>query len=382
MNYEWSNTAGINSLRGFSYQIKVFVLSLAKIKIGQQVEYETIEDVNIKTFDPLKLDDKCMGIINSHGGNETNYAIQVKQTTISNESAKKILFNWLLLEERGDVQEYQLFTDSSYDNDNNVFDCDKEKLFEEIKQSKARRNSLIARVKSIYGSDQVKFETAVKSIEKKHKFISSKNIDNEIFESFSDIFLKDGVEETIYQLRIRELTSFVVKGIFASIEQRAPFVCDYLMFRREAESICERIQNKKIDIDYGCFVNANPICINEFRGTREFVQLSYCGLSDTNILTHLKYKEYYQQYRMMNLGNGKTDLVDNVELTSVENFVMVKDTLQQEKRDTPINRLSETKKMENSYSSSTQIKNGALIYLTKNDVDKERQISWKDEQDE
>ena len=52
MDMERINTAGIDSLRGFSYQIKVFVWSLAGIKSGERVEYETIDDVNIQAINP------------------------------------------------------------------------------------------------------------------------------------------------------------------------------------------------------------------------------------------------------------------------------------------------------------------------------------------
>lgn len=382
MDYGYSNTAGINSLRGFSYQIKVFVLSLAKIKNGEQVEYETIDDVNIKTINPLNFDEKCEGIINSTGCGGTNCAIQVKRTTISGESAKKILFNWLLLEARGTVQEYRLFVDTSYGNEDIIFAHDKDKLFDEVKKTKARSDALIAQVKSIYGTDKENFKKTIQKIKDNHKFISSENIDDEILDAYTDIFIRDGVVDSIYELRIMELFNFIVKGIFASVEKREPFICDYLTFRREAENICERIKNERIDIDYGCYIKANPVCVEDFSETREYIQLNYCELSETNILTYLRHKQYYQQYRMMNLGNGRIDLVDNIELTSVENFGMVKEILQQEYRDIPRNRLNETKKMENSYSNSTQIKYGSLIYLTREDVDEERQISWKDEENE
>lgn len=382
MDFECVNTAGIDSLRGFSYQIKVFVWSLAKIKSGEQVEYETIDDVNIQTINPLDFDDKCAGVINSIDNNKTNRAIQVKRTTLGSEMAKKVLFNWLLLEARGDVLEYQLFTDSTYGNDDIIFSQDMDRLFDEIKQSRARSNALITQVKSVYGTDKERFETALQKIKENHKFVSIDDIDDELLNAFADIFVRDGVVDSIYELRIIELINFVIKGVFSSIEKRKPFICDYLTFRREAESICERIRNEKIDIDYACYTKANPVCIENFTETREYIQLMHCNLSGKNIQIHLGYRQYYQQYRMMNLGNGRADLLDDIELTSVENFVMVKDTLQQEGRDIPINRLNETKKMENSYSSSTQIRNGALVYLTKEDVDVERQISWKDEQDE
>lgn len=382
MDFGCVNTAGINSLRGFSYQIKVFVWSLAKIKSGEQVEYETIDDVNIQTISPSNFDDKCAGVINSINNKKKNRAIQVKRTTIDSETAKKVLFNWLLLEARGDILEYQLFTDSFYGNGDIIFNQDMNILFDEIKQSKARSNALVAQVKSVYGTDKEKFEIAIKKIKKNHKFVSIDNIDNELLNAFTDIFVRDGVVDSIYELRIIELINFVIKGVFSSIEKREPFICDYLTFRREAESICERIRNEKIDINYACYTKANPICIKDFIETREYIQLMYCNLSEKNIQTHLGYRQYYQQYRIMNLGNGRADLLEDIELTSVENFIMVKDTLQHEGRDVPINRLNETKRMENSYSSSTQIKNGVLVYLTKKDMEPERQISWKDEQDE
>lgn len=380
MEFECSNTAGIDSLRGFSYQIKVFVWALASLKNGQRVEYETIDDVNIRSINPSNFDDECRGIINSIDNNWINQAIQVKRTKIDNKTAKKILFNWLLLENRGDVREYQIVTEDFYKNSDIIFNQDTDAIFQEIKKAKIKRNdALIAQVKSIYGADKDKFKNAIKNIRKKHKFISVDSIDEELFNAFADIFVKDGVVESIYELRIIELINYAIKGIFSSIENRQPFICDYLAFRREAENICERIQNKKINIDYACYTKANPIYIERFAETREYIQLKYCKLSEKNIQTHLGYEQYYKQYRMMNLGNGREDLLDNIEITSAENFSMVKDILQQEKRDVPLNRLNETKKMENSYSDSIQIKNGALVYLTKEDMDEERQISWKDD---
>ncbi len=377
-----NNLAGIDSLRGFSYQIKVFILALAQIKNGEQVEYETIDDLNIRSITPSNFDDKCDGVINSKDDKKTNCSIQVKRSTINAKVARKILFNWLLLEARGDVKSYQLFTDSAYENKDIIFNQDVNTLFNVIKKSKARSDALISKVKSIYGTDEDKFKAAMQKIKDNHKFVSVDNIDNEIRIALSDIFVKDGVVDSIYNLRITELIKFVIKGIFLSIEKRQPFVCDYLTFRKEAEIICERIQNEKIEVDYSCYIKANPVCVEDYTETREYIQLMHCGLSIQNIHTHLRHKQYYQHYRIMNLGNGREDLLDNIELTSVENFVMAKDLLQHEGRDRPINRLNETKKMENSYSNTTQIKNGALIYLTKKDIDLDRQISWKDEKNE
>ena len=42
---ESPNDAGLNSLSGFSYQIKVFILKMTQLKGNQQVEFETLDDV-------------------------------------------------------------------------------------------------------------------------------------------------------------------------------------------------------------------------------------------------------------------------------------------------------------------------------------------------
>ncbi|XER07857.1 hypothetical protein SRRS_34500 [Sporomusa rhizae] len=42
-----SDSSGINSLRGGSFQVKVFVYYMVMLKKGMQIEFETLEDVNI-----------------------------------------------------------------------------------------------------------------------------------------------------------------------------------------------------------------------------------------------------------------------------------------------------------------------------------------------
>lgn len=55
------NNAGLNSLSGFSYQIKVFMLQLARLKEKQRVEFETLDDVTVR-YIPNKdsVSDSCI----------------------------------------------------------------------------------------------------------------------------------------------------------------------------------------------------------------------------------------------------------------------------------------------------------------------------------
>jgi len=70
--------------------------------------------------------------------------------------------------------------------------------------------------------------------------------------------------------------------------------------------------------------------------------------------------------------------IRDIEETTFENFENTKFILQKEGNDTPFQRLTETKKLPNSYADSEQIKYGSGIYLTREE-ELEHQISWEDE---
>lgn len=376
------STAGIDSLRGFSYQIKVFLLYLATIRENEQVEYETVDDVSIQSLNESNFDEKCKGYMFFNKDANTYSAIQVKRTSITKAVAKNIFLNWILLQNRGDVEEYIVFTEDAYQNTDDIFEIDCDNFFEEIQESKKRKDALITKVKSMVGGDKDKFINIIKEIKNHHKFRSIENIDDEIRQAYSSIFMKGGVADSIYNLRINELHNFIIKNLFACLEKRKPYVCTYSKFIQEAELICNRITNEKIELSYPNYIKTNPIRMNELVGTREYKQLQYCGLLESALKLNLGYRQYYQQYRLMNLENGKVENMDNIEITSFENFIQTKDKVQADNNDTPRNRFEETKKCSNSYASTEQIRYGALIYLTGENIEKDMKISWKDDENE
>ena len=85
------SNAGIDSLRGFSYQIKVFLLFLSQIKENEKIGYETIDDVSIQKLNESNFDEKCDGYVSVKTGINIYTAIQVKRTTITIDVAKGIL---------------------------------------------------------------------------------------------------------------------------------------------------------------------------------------------------------------------------------------------------------------------------------------------------
>ena len=112
--------------------------------------------------------------------------------------------------------------------------------------------------------------------------------------------------------------------------------------------------------------------------SREYKQLLACKMPQKLIETHLQYGSYYQNVCYKYLELNKISKIRDIEVTTFDNFENVKFMLQTEGKDTPVQRLSETKKQPNSYADSEQIKYGAGIYLTRED-EVEHQISWEDE---
>lgn len=47
-----TDTGGINSLSGFAYQIRVFVLYMLTMEKDMQTEFETLEDVALNNLSP------------------------------------------------------------------------------------------------------------------------------------------------------------------------------------------------------------------------------------------------------------------------------------------------------------------------------------------
>lgn len=108
-NIESVNNAGLNSLSGFSYQIKVFIYRLTMLIPGQQVEFETLDDVAVR-FLPTNdtISDSCLKW--SIDNDSTIEVFQVKQTNVTEKVGRQILYNWLLAyNQRAEITTFTIY---------------------------------------------------------------------------------------------------------------------------------------------------------------------------------------------------------------------------------------------------------------------------------
>lgn len=377
-----NNDSGIQSLSGFAYQIRVFVYYMSKMTSKMQIEFETLEDVVVKNPNANILDQNSIefrSLLKQENGYDV---IQVKRTSIDNDSRQKILYNWMLLEEKNiNVSSYILFTDDSYKNPDIIFEITPDELFLIVTESKKKANSLVSKVKSTYGTDFDKFKIAYKKVKDNYSFISETNLDANIMNGFAIIFRREGVSDLIYALRIKELIQTITYEILSAIDKKSSYICTYKIMMQKAEDICDRIKDNYYEPDYTIFRKTNSINLADqiVANSREYKQLFSCNLSAKRIEEHLIYHQYYRSIRYRYLEDNKLNFVDNIEKTTYDNFCDVKEYLTENNTDTPYNRLDCTKNKQNYYAPKNQTRYGSCIHLTTDSIDNNSKISWEDE---
>lgn len=377
------NDSGITSLAGFAYQIRVFVYYMSKIIDDTwQIEFETLEDVAVKTITPYLLDKKSDTFRSLLKNQETYWAVQVKRTKINKDTKQKIIFNWLLLEKsKQNISKYILFTEQSYDNKGDLFDTTSIDLFNIIVKSNKRANSLISKVKNSYKNDYDGFKNAYEKIQEKYYFISENNLDEMIRDGFSLSFHRGATCKIIYKLRIKEFVQNITNEIMRTINNKTPYICTYKNMMYKVEDICDRIKDNKYEPSFAEFKKCRIINLsdNSIAKSREYKQLTKCSLTEQRIIEHLLFQQYYESIKFRYYEDNRLDYIENIEETTYSNFCDAKEYLEDIANDTPRRRLNTTKEKYNCYATNNQIRYGACIHLTNEKTDNRHKISWEDE---
>lgn len=377
------NNSGIHSLAGFAYQTKVFAYYAFQLTENERVEFETIEDVNIKKVIPEMIDKLCETTQCKIMGDITNRAVQVKHTTLTTANKKQLIMNWILLEnDENKIVDYILFTDKSYGNKDDLFKvCDRE-FYYEISSSNSRSDAIISKVKNLGISSYEVFEEITNTIKNKYKFISLDNIEDEIVGKAS-LHFRLADNKVVFEQRLNEFLQYITAEIMNAVSEKTPFILSFEDFISKIEDISTRFTKNVTVPSYSEFKKVNDIDLNdsEVGKTREYKQLVHCELPDNLIKKQLLYGIYYKETALQYMENNRPNRVENILLTTKENFDDIKFRLERIFEDTPVNRLDKTQQCTNSYADNEQIKYGSAIYLTNDEVG-ENQISWKDEDNE
>lgn len=372
------DNGGIYSLAGFAYQIKVFVLNVLELKNGYTLEYETIDDVALKmAADKLdEHEDDLCSIFTA----TSRRAIQVKKTQVTNSIAKKVVKNWILADKNNaDIEQFVLVTDREVDMD--VFvDLDVDEIFKEVNAATGNK-SIDAKVKKI-GYTETELKQKVRDIVSMSSIQKYENIDEEIENKFNDFFIRYGVSEATYYIRIKEFLQQITVEILDAVGNGQPYLLTYESMSKIKNRIVTNYTDEKWEPSFSQFRRLKKVNLEDLAviKSREYMQLKTCeSLKEEDIYRHLQWGEYYVNSKRGYYERGMAFLVEDIENTAYDNFCDAKMELRNRAEDTPDNRLIETKSKSNSKAVDEQIRYGVCINLTSEDTDESIQISWKDD---
>lgn len=372
------DNGGIYSLAGFAYQIKVFVLNVLELKNGYTLEYETIDDVALKmAADKLdEHEDDLCSIFTA----TSRRAIQVKKTQVTNSIAKKVVKNWILADKNNaDIEQFVLVTDREVDME--VFvDLDVDEIFKEVNAATGNK-SIDAKVKKI-GYSETELKQKVRDIVSMSSIQKYENIDEEIENKFNDFFIRYGVSEATYYIRIKEFLQQITVEILDAVGNGQPYLLTYESMSKIQNRIVTNYTDEKWEPSFSQFRRLKKVNLEDLAviKSREYRQLKTCeSLKEEDIYRHLQWGEYYVNSKRGYYERGMAFLVEDIENTAYDNFCDAKMELRNRAEDTPDNRLIETKSKSNSKAVDEQIRYGVCINLTSEDTDESIQISWKDD---
>lgn len=379
-----ATSAGLNSLSGFSFQIKAFILMMTQLTDGKCVEFETLDDVVVRDIPSNdKAHDSCIKTRETEDG--TIIAFQVKQTKVTDSIARKIVYNWLLaLNKNPSICSFELIVDKGYSYVSTVFSNSAEKEYKIVMDSDLGGNALVTQVKEIYKDRPEGFKKDFEFIKDHQCSRPISNIEHDIAEKLCLPFHSSmsDADNPHFSMRIKELFIRVCARIMECAGNRIPYICSYAEYLQLCEEICKNISEEQYNPDYDSF---KTVCMSSgieeaVRKSREYRQLGYCKLTDSDRIEHLRWEQYYQNIRQHYLTDAKKGQISKTEDVAYRNYADVVAILQEDDKDTPKRRLVNTKKQPISTLSDEYSRWGAYIFLTREES--EQQISWKDEEGE
>lgn len=383
-NENQSYDPGIVSLSGFAYQMKVFIYLFASLQKGEQIEFETLDDIAIQKFAQSdEHNDLCVKA--KKDAENTITVFQVKQTNVSAAKSRNILYNWLLaLNKNRSVSKFTLYIDNSYTASDAAFTNGYAKEYATIIDSDKDPAALVTKVKSIYKNNEERFKKDYDFVTSNYAITQIQNIDSELIDVLATAlhFDANSIGPVYAKQRLDELFTRVCARIMTSISQRKPFYSCREEIMQICDEICRNISPDKYAPDYSSFESLHSFneISAEVQASRAYKQLQHCNLDKPNTMKHLLWQQYYQNIRHHYLLDAQQSTVDAIEDIAAENHKNVVIDLQEDGKDTPRRRLVRTKQQTISALNDEHSRWGAYVFLTNDTGD--RQISWKDDENE
>lgn len=366
--------AGITSQYGFLFQRYVFInVALERASMDRFFVYEGVDDIDVSEehrIYSIKDFDKTF--------------IQVKSGAVSRECWAKVLGNWLLIDE--EMSEYRITLENElsfdiFDNEIISFVCDyfingstkasssiSNKVFKKyIEGQKSAEENLRKRIMDLLGFVSL-------------EVVSFDDISKRIDDIFSSTYCPDiKIYEVAKKCRCERFLEYINAQIDDAIKEKSSYTLRYADLYKEINRATSDISDGKYSIDIGEMKRrkkseAEAILNND--SFREVTQLRKVNSNNGFIISELIKELLYRDFRAVYCSSNST-LISNVEETAYSNYEDAVYSLGEDLEPKKVFDETMSKDIPLSIVENSPIyRNGCYVFLTGNEIDSSRQISW------
>ena len=367
--------AGITAQYGFLYQRYAFIkLALDNAGMDRFFVYEGIDDIDI-------AEEYRISAVREYN----NQFIQVKSGTVTRDCWAKVIGNWLLIEEKSPTYRIVLENALTFDyKADNVIDgvvayfmagADKAstsiankvyKKFLEVEDETSLKNQVTEML------DRISFEV-----------LSLDELYSAIVQTFKAIYCPDITKYEMAKIcRCDRFIEGINFRIDEAIKRKKSFTLRYVDFMDVINKATAEISDGKYVVDISEMKKRKTTDAEQLVNSdllREVRQLRLVNPNKGFIVKELVKELLYRDLREVYATPGST-LISNIEETAYSNFEDVKYSLPESAE--PRQLFQETVSKEiplNIVDNSTLYRNGCYVYLTGEETEESRQITWGEE---
>lgn len=359
---------------GFEYQKFVYYYLISSFKTKyDKYYYEGKEDIH---FESSKSEEKL------------KLFVQVKTANLALKEKKKILIKWLSIGEIAD--KYILFCEKNNDYDISLIADDVIEIIKNAKEDSDLSNANIAYKKYISngGFDEIKLRSDIKLIKDNLSKMDIKSVET-MFSELRGQMKEEAENDSVIDSTLESRIYYILTKILSKIHNE--YVDDmnsaveityneYMNYYIEARNT---YPYDFFDNDYTALKKSVDVSTLIDDNLREVSQLKILNLSDGHIIQQIINEIFYKEFRKFYFDINLSNEIENVEEIAFQNNTGVVERAKANGQINPTNIYFDTVEKTINHPLITKMKGadfcskGCYIYLTSDEADKSKQISWE-----
>lgn len=367
--------AGITAQYGFLYQRYAYIkLALENAGMDRFFVYEGVDDIDI-------TEEHRISAIRSYN----NQFAQVKSGTVSRDCWAKVIGNWLLIED--EAPNYKIILENAL-----AFDFKDDEVISSVLDyftagADKATTSIANKVykKFIEGTDVAIFKATIEEMLDQISFeiFSMEQLNASIEDTFKAVYCADIKEYEMAKIcRCERFVEYVNAEIDEAIKKKKSFTLRFVDFMNIINKVTAEISDRKYTIDISEMrkrkkVEAEQLVSRD--ALREVRQLRLVNVDNGFIVKELVKELLYRDFREVYAASEST-LISNIEETAYSNFEDVIFGLSEDAGPGQVFKETTGKEIPLSIVDNSPLyRNGCYVYLTRDETDVSRQITWGEE---